>query len=177
MKRWMVVGTMAVAAMALLAGATMFTVARAQAQASGAGPGMHGGPGMGGSGMHRGPGMHPEMMRRMISLRLDEALTQAAVTPEQRVKIHESRDRAFKAMEAQRPDPRSHRDQLLAAFEADRLDVTQVQAMHAQMEQQHQAMRSAMSQAIVEIHDTLTPAQRKIVADYARAHEFFGRRP
>jgi periplasmic protein CpxP/Spy len=176
MKRWIVVGTMAVAAMALLAGATMFTVARAQAQGPGAGPGMHG-PGMGGPGMHRGPGMHPEMMKRMISQRLDEALTQASVTPEQRVAIHESRDRAFKAMEAQRPDPRSQRDQLLAAFEGDRLDVTQVQAMHAQMEQQHQAMRAAMSQAIVEIHDTLTPAQRKIVADYARAHAFFGHRP
>ncbi|HZF06770.1 MAG TPA: periplasmic heavy metal sensor [Patescibacteria group bacterium] len=119
----------------------------------------------------QGPGgMHGGMMKRMISAALDEALDQAAVTAEQRAVIYASRDRAFAAMEAQRPDRGAQREQVLALFEGDRLDATQLQAVHAQMAQRHQAIRDAVTQAIVEIHDTLTPAQRQIVANYARTH-------
>ncbi len=137
----------------------------------GFGPGMHGGPGMG-PGMHHGFGHRwsPGMMRRRISLALDDALTQAAVTPEQRVKIHAARDRVFAAMDAQRPDHRAMRDQALKLFEGDRLDAAQLDNLHAPMEQRHQAIRKAIEQAIVEMHDTLNPAQRKIVADYVRSH-------
>jgi Spy/CpxP family protein refolding chaperone len=118
-----------------------------------------------------GPGgMHGGLMKRMISAALDEALDQAAVSAEQRTAIHASRDRAFAAMEAQRPDRGAQREQVLALFEGDRLDATQLQAVHAQMEERHQAMGAAITQAIVEIHDTLTPAQRQIVANYARTH-------
>jgi protein CpxP len=116
------------------------------------------------------PGMHAGMMKRMISAALDEALDQAAVTAEQRAAIYASRDRAFAAMEAQRPDRGAQREQVLALFEGDRLDPAQLQAVHAQMQQRHQAIRDAVTQAIVEIHDTLTPAQRQIVANYARTH-------
>jgi len=113
-------------------------------------------------------GMHASMMKRMISAALDEALDQAAVTAEQRTAIHASRDRAFATFETNRPDRRAQRDQVLALFEGDRLDATQLQAVHTQMEQRHHAIRDAVTQAIIEIHDTLTPAQRQIVANYAR---------
>src|SRR6266850_3412408 len=119
---------------------------------------------------HGPGGMHGGMMKRMISAALDEALDQAAVTAEQRAVIYASRDRAFAAMEAQRPDRGAQREQVLALFEGDRLDATQLQAVHAQMAQRHEAIRDAVTQAIVEIHDTLTPAQRQIVANYARTH-------
>jgi Spy/CpxP family protein refolding chaperone len=119
----------------------------------------------------QGPGgMHAGMMKRMISAALDEALDQAGVSAEQRTAIHASRDRAFAALEAQRPNRGAQREQVLALFEGDRLDATQLQAVHAQMEQRHQAIRDAIAQAIVEIHDTLTPAQRQVVANYARTH-------
>jgi Spy/CpxP family protein refolding chaperone len=113
-------------------------------------------------------GMHAGMMKRMISAALDEALDQAAVSAEQRSAIHASRDRAFAAFDTNRADRRAQRDQVLALFEADRLDASQLQAVHAQMEQRHHAISDAVAQAIVEIHDTLTPAQRQIVANYAR---------
>ncbi|PYO48341.1 MAG: hypothetical protein DMD84_21380 [Candidatus Rokuibacteriota bacterium] len=119
----------------------------------------------------QGPaGMHAGMMKRMISAALDEALDQAAVTAEQRTAIYASRDRVFAAMEAQRPDRGAQREQVLALFEGDRLDATQLQAVHAQMAQRRQAIGDAITQAIVEIHDTLTPVQRQIVASYARTH-------
>jgi periplasmic protein CpxP/Spy len=150
MTRRTLVGLTVAVSIALIAGA-MLTSALAQ------GPGMHGAHG-------------PEMMKRMISARLDEALDQANVTPEQRTAIHASRDRAFATLAANRPDPRAQRDLLLSAFEADQLDMKQVQAMSAQMDYQHQAIRNAVAQAIVEIHDTLTPEQRRAVAEYVRTH-------
>jgi Spy/CpxP family protein refolding chaperone len=187
MKRRTLVGLMTVSVVALAVGATVLAGGLAQAQGPG-GPGMRGGPGMppgmetepgmhgpGWRGMH-GPGMRPEMMKRMISARLDEALTQASVTPEQRLAIHASRDRAFAALEAQRPDPRAHRDQVLALFEGDKIDAAQLQTLHAQIEQRHQAIEKAITQAIVEIHDTLTPPQRKLVAEYVRQHRPMGLR-
>jgi periplasmic protein CpxP/Spy len=157
MKRRTLIAALAVPVIGLAVGAMALTGARAWAE----GPGRHG-PG--------GPGMHGDMMKQMVSKRLDAALDQANVTADQRAAIHASRDRAFAAMDAQRPDPRAHRDQVLSLFEADKLDAAQLQALHAQMEQQHQAMRAAITQAIVEIHDTLTPDQRKIVANYVREH-------
>jgi Spy/CpxP family protein refolding chaperone len=125
---------------------------------------------VGGLAFAHGPGgPHAGMMKRMVSAALDEALTQANVSAEQRTAIHASRDRAFAAITAQWPDRRAHKEQVLALFEGERLDAAQLQAVHAQMEQQRQAMHGAIAQAIVEIHDTLTPAQRKIVAAYARS--------
>ena len=115
-----------------------------------------------------GAGMHAGMMKRMISAALDEALDQAAVTAQQRTAIYASRDRAFAVLQANRPDRTAQRDQVLTLFEGDRLDASQLLAVHAQMEQRQQAVRAAITQAIVEIHDTLTPAQRQTVANYAR---------
>jgi Spy/CpxP family protein refolding chaperone len=145
MTRRMMFGALGVVAAALVAGAVAFAQ----------GPGR--------------PPMHGEMMKRMISTRLDAALDQAKVTPEQRTAIHASRDRAFAALAAQRPDP-AQREQMLALFESDQLDPAQLQALHEQQRQRHEAARTAITQAIVEIHDTLTHDQRKLVADWVRAH-------
>ena len=117
----------------------------------------------------QGPG-RGFMMKQMISARLDEALAQANVTPEQRTAIYASRDRAFASIETSRPDRRAQRDQVLALFEADQLDPAQLLAVDAQNQRAHDAMKTAIGQAIVEVHDTLTPEQRKIVADFVRAH-------
>ena len=149
--------TMQRATTVFLMAAAMAVVALISVRAHAQGPG---GPG----------GMHGGLMKRMISAALDEALDQAAVTTEQRTAIHASRDRAFAALETQRPDRSAQREQVLAMFEGDRLDATQLAAVGAQMEQRHQAIRAAITQAVVEIHDTLTPAQRQIVANYARTH-------
>jgi Spy/CpxP family protein refolding chaperone len=124
---------------------------------------------VGGRAWASGPGgPHAGVMKRMVSAALDEALDRASVSAEQRTPIHASRDRAFAALEQNVPGRRAHREQMLALFEADQIDPAQLQAMHDQMEQHREAIRQAVVQAVVEIHDTLTPAQRKIVADYAR---------
>jgi hypothetical protein len=110
------------------------------------------------------------MMRRMISEMLDRALDRASVTPEQRVAVYAARDRAFTAMDAQRPDPMAARDRVLALFEGAQLTQAQLDTAHQQADQQRQVMRAAFDRALIEIHDALTPAQRKIVAEYFRTH-------
>ena len=155
MKRRTFAGLVAVG-LVLGVAVTALTVAWAQ------GPGGMHGPG--------GHGMHGMMMKGMVTAALDGALAQANVTPDQRASIDASRDRAFATFEAQRPDHRAHRDQVLALFEGDRLDVGQLQALHDPMAQRHDAVKSAVAQAIVEIHDTLTPEQRRVVAEYVRTH-------
>jgi Spy/CpxP family protein refolding chaperone len=149
----------------VLIGATIGVAALLGARAYAQGPG-----GMQGGMMHAG------IMKRVVSAALDEALDQAAVSGEQRTAIYASRDRAFAALEANRPDRAAQRDQVLTLFEGERLDAGQLRAVHAQMEQRHQAIGDAITQAIVEIHDTLTPAQRQIVANYVRAHGPHGMR-
>ena len=85
MNRRTLLGWITVPVVAVVAGATALG---SYALAQGPG-GMHG-PG--------GPGMHGDMMKRMVSAKLDQALDQANVTPEQRTAIYASRDRAFAAL-------------------------------------------------------------------------------
>ena len=59
---------------------------------------------------------------------------------------------------------------ILALFESDTVDPGRVAAFRAQREAEHQQAADAISQAITDVHDVLTPAQRKVVADWIRAN-------
>ena len=115
-------------------------------------------------------GRHP-LMRRMVSAVLDEALDQAQVTPDQRARIYAARDRVFATLDQARQDRQSRRDDMLRLFESDQLDPGQLGALHQQGEAERQRIADAIGQALVEVHDVLTPTQRKAVADYVRAHD------
>jgi Spy/CpxP family protein refolding chaperone len=117
-----------------------------------------------------GSGFRHGMMKRMASAMIDEALEPAQVTPEQRAKIYAARDRAFAAIEAQHQNRRTHMAEALALFEADVIDPSRVAAFRAQHEAAHRQVGDAITQAITEAHDVLTPVQRKAVADWIRAH-------
>jgi Spy/CpxP family protein refolding chaperone len=119
-----------------------------------------------------GQGHHgrPAMMKRMVSAMIDEALAPANPTSDQRAKIYAVRDRMFTTMEAHRQTRGAHMDEALALFESDPVDPGRVAAFRAQREAEHQQMADAISQAITDVHDVLTPAQRKVVADWIRAN-------
>jgi Spy/CpxP family protein refolding chaperone len=116
-----------------------------------------------------GPG-RPAVMKRFVSAMIDDALAPANLTAEQRTQIYAARDRAFAAVEAHRQTRGTHLEKALALFEADTVDPGRVASFRAQREAEHRQVADAMSQALVEVHDVLTPAQRKAVADYVRAH-------
>ena len=145
LSRRMLVGVGAVVAAGLVTGAVAFA---------------HGG----------GPGFRHHMMRRMATAMIDEALEPANVTPEQRTMIYAARDRAFAAFEAQHQTRGTHMAEALALFEADTVDATRLAAFRAQREAEHRQIADTITRSLTEVHDVLTPAQRKAVADWIRQH-------
>jgi Spy/CpxP family protein refolding chaperone len=119
---------------------------------------------------HGGGGRGPAMMKRVVSAMIDEALEPAQVTPEQRAKIYAARDRAFAAVQAQHQNRGAHMEQALSLFEADTIDPAQLAALAAQREAEHRQVADAITQAITDVHDVLTPVQRRAVADWIRTH-------
>lgn len=144
MKRRTTIGLLAVLTGGLLAGAG--------AMAFGGPPGRHG------------------MMKRFVSATIDDALDKASVTTEQRTAIYAARDRVFAAVEEQWQSRGARMAEMLSLFEADRVDPGQVAALRQAKEEEHRRLADTIEQAIVEMHDVLTPAQRKVVADYVRSH-------
>ena len=110
------------------------------------------------------------MMKRIASAMIDEALEPAKVTADQRTKIYAARDRVLAVMEAHHQSRGAHMGEALAMFEADTVDPGRLAAFRTQREAEHRLVADAVSQALVEVHDVLTPAQRKAVADWIRAH-------
>jgi len=117
-----------------------------------------------------GPGFRHGMMKRMATAMIDEALEPAQITPEQRAKIYAARDRAFAAVEAQHQTRPAHMGEALAMFEADTVDAGRLAAFRAQREAEHRTIADTITQSLTEVHDVLTPVQRKAVADWIRAH-------
>lgn len=116
-----------------------------------------------------GGGRHA-FMKRMVVAAIDDALDEAKVTPDQRTAINQIRDRAFAAAEQVRASRRTHLEEGLRLFEADQVDPAQVEAFHRQGDEERQRMREAIHQAVVDVHGVLTPAQRRVIADYVRHH-------
>jgi Spy/CpxP family protein refolding chaperone len=117
-----------------------------------------------------GPGFRHGMMKRMATAMIDEALEPANVTPEQRATIYAARDRAFAAVETHHQTRGTHMAEALALFESDTVDPGRVAAFRAQREAEHKQIADTITQSLTEVHDVLTPAQRKAVADWIRAH-------
>jgi len=117
-----------------------------------------------------GSGFRHGMMKRMATAMIDEALDPAQVTAEQRAKIYAARDRAFAAVEAQHQTRGTHMAEALALFEADVVDPARVATFRAQRQAEHAQVADVITQSLTEVHDVLTPVQRKAVADWIRNH-------
>ena len=115
-----------------------------------------------------GPGREA-MMRRMAIAAIDDALDEAQASPEQRAAIRAACDRVFAAVQDHRRDRQARLDSMLRLFEGDRLD-DGLRALRGQIEAEHGNIADTLSAALVEAHSVLTPAQRKVVAEYVRHH-------
>ncbi|PWU19543.1 MAG: hypothetical protein C5B48_13405 [Candidatus Rokuibacteriota bacterium] len=144
MKRRTMIGMFGVLGAGLLAGAAGFAYAH------------HGG--------------REAMMKRFISSAIDDALAPAQPTPDQRAAVYAARDRAFAAVEQMRQGRAARMEEALQLFEADSVDPSRLQAFRQRAAEEHERAREAISQAVMDAHDVLTPAQRKLVADYVRNH-------
>jgi Spy/CpxP family protein refolding chaperone len=120
---------------------------------------------------HAGGGWGPERMKAKVTERIDEALDVAKATPAQKTAVYAARDHVFATFEESHGDHRAQMEKVLNLFEADKVDPAQIAALRAEHEARAQRIGDAVVQAIYDVHDALTPAQRKLVADWARTHK------
>jgi Spy/CpxP family protein refolding chaperone len=116
-----------------------------------------------------GHGDRQAFMRRWVVAEIDAVLDEAGATAEQRQAVHAARDRVLAAAEQHWRTRRDRLGDVLAMFEADRLDSAQVEALRRQGEDEHRRLGDVIIQALTDAHDALTPAQRRIVADHVRS--------
>ena len=120
---------------------------------------------------HRGK-WGPAIMKKMASHKLDDALDAVSATAAQKVAIEAARDHVFAAFEEARGgDPAEHMEKALALFEADRVDPAAVQALRAEHLAKMRKAGDAVVQGIYDLHDALTPEQRRAMVDYVRAQQ------
>jgi Spy/CpxP family protein refolding chaperone len=117
-----------------------------------------------------GPPTRHGVMKRFASATIDDVLEEAKVSATQRTTIYAARDRVFAAVEQHWQSRAPRMEEALRLFEADQIDPAQVTALRQTREAEHRQLADTIEQALIEVHDTLTPAQRKVVADYVRAH-------
>lgn len=124
----------------------------------------------GGKGAGHGAGMRGEMMKRFASGRIDDMLDEIDATSAQRAVVGAARDHVFAAFEENMKSADSDlREQALALFAADRIDSEQVKALRAAHQAHVARVADAMVQALHDVHDALTPAQRHQVTAEIRA--------
>ncbi len=119
---------------------------------------------------HAGFGHHRKaaIVKRMISAHIDEVLDDAKVNEGQRQRIYAVRDRLFTSFEEHHQRGGGKLEQALSLFESDQIDTSRLGTMRGEIEAERKALADQVTQAIVEVHDTLTPQQRKVVTDHIR---------
>jgi Spy/CpxP family protein refolding chaperone len=119
-----------------------------------------------------GPGPHGHgsmrMMKHMISARIEDAEDLIQATPAQRTQIEQSKEAILGAFEAKAKGRAQNHGQVVALLTADTLDTKALYALANQHAQDVKDMAAVIIPEIQKIHDVLTPAQRKQLADHAK---------
>lgn len=114
-----------------------------------------------------------EDKKKFASAKIDDVLDDLNVTDDQRKQIYATRDKLFTALEDAKPDRAEKFDEITALFAKDELDLRDVEALKLEHREKIQKLEEAVTDAFVEVHSTLTPAQRKQLI--GKANEFHGR--
>ena len=119
-----------------------------------------------------------EEKKKFASARIDEVLDDLEVTDEQRAAIHASRDKLFASLEdAKIGQGREEKfAKVTELFQQDELDLREIEAVKSEHREKLEKVQEAVTQALVEVHATLTPEQRKQLVEKAeRFHRWKGR--
>jgi Spy/CpxP family protein refolding chaperone len=103
-----------------------------------------------------------------LKAKIAGALDAAHPSAEQRAIIEGAEGRVREAFHQAHASHAADLEQAIALFEADRIDPEKLAALRAGHQAQAQAVGDAVVRAVTDVHDTLTPAQRQAVVDYAK---------
>jgi Spy/CpxP family protein refolding chaperone len=125
----------------------------------------------GGGGHGGGRGWHaPERAYQFLTWRVDDALDELEATDAQRARVNGVKDRLFQAALTQHEAHRATRGEFVTQLASERPDA---QRLHALVDARVEAMRALAHQAVdgmLEVHGSLTPAQRAEVAERFERH-------
>ena len=143
----------AVAAAVVGAGALGFGAYRVQA---------HGG--------FRGHGRHHEMMSKFVDFAVNEKLDEIGATAAQRQKVLDLKERLMVQGKALHDEKGEVRDRVLALLSEEELDAAQVRGVVKERTEAFSRFAESVTDAVIELHGTLTPEQRQKLLLEVREH-------
>lgn len=144
-------------------------LALAVAGAGGVGAGVWaGGAGHGFGG--RGFGHDREMIHRFARFLVEEKLTEIGATDAQKQKVREVAQRLATDGQALHADRPAFREELLAQLAQDEPDAARVKALVRERVEAFGRFADDATDALLDVHQALTPAQRQKLLAEARAH-------
>lgn len=117
---------------------------------------------------HRGT-PDPERIRQMVTWKLDDKLDDLDATEAQRTSIHAVKDRLLNDGQALMEEQKAARTEALTQLESATPDAAKLHALVDARIDAFRAFAHKATDAVLEIHRTLTPAQRQTLASDIRA--------
>ncbi|WP_342375823.1 periplasmic heavy metal sensor [Myxococcus stipitatus] len=111
-----------------------------------------------------GHGPNPERIKQVLTWKLNDRLDDLDATDAQRESIHAVKDRLFAEGSRLAEEQHATRSEVVSQLESDTPDA---QALHALVDARIEAVRAfahKATDAVLEVHGTLTPEQRKTLA-------------
>jgi Spy/CpxP family protein refolding chaperone len=121
--------------------------------------------GHGPGGCHSG-----KFMQRMMDAHVEEALDDLKATPEQRQQVNQLKVGLMADFQAMHESRKTLMTSLAQQFTSDRLDAATLDSAADPLIKSHDKLRQDLRDAVVQIHDVLTPAQRQQVASKIQEH-------
>jgi Spy/CpxP family protein refolding chaperone len=127
--------------------------------------------GLAGFGWSHRHGCHGEkFLQRMVDAHLEETLDDLKATPEQRAQINQLKTGLVADFQALHDGHQSLLTSLSQQFSSDRLDAATLDANSDSLLKAHDQLRLDLRNAVVRVHDLLTPEQRQQVAAKLQEH-------
>jgi len=120
----------------------------------------------------RGPGFghDREMVHKFVQFLVEEKLTEIGATQAQKQKVREVQQRLVAEGQALHADRPAFREELLAQLVQDEPDAARVKALVRERVEAFARFADDATDALLEVHQALTPAQRQKLVAEARAY-------
>jgi Spy/CpxP family protein refolding chaperone len=109
-------------------------------------------------------GEHERIIRAIVDAKLDIVSEKLGLDAAQRARVDKVRDDLVAAFEAGRGQRKARHQEFLQEFQKDALSRETLERLGQERHKQMESMKDALMDAILEIHQTLTPAQRQQLA-------------
>jgi Spy/CpxP family protein refolding chaperone len=112
----------------------------------------------------------PERAYEHISKRVNALLDEVKATDEQRARVNQIKDQLLKEGVQVKQSERQLMQELLSKWDASQVDAAEVHTLIDQRVEGHRAFAQKMADALIQIHDILTPDQRAQLKQELQSH-------